>query len=38
LMNGRENQPRVNSMRTSVFTLRETSTLFLNYQITDILT
>jgi len=37
LMNGRENQLRVNSMRNSVSLLKEISTLFLNYQKTDTL-
>jgi hypothetical protein len=37
LMNGRENQERESSMRSSDFTLKDHSTLFLNYQTTDIL-
>jgi len=37
LMNGRENQLRDNSMRSSVSMLKEISTLFLNYQKTDTL-
>jgi hypothetical protein len=36
LMSMRRNQLRDNSTRSSVFMLREISTLFLNYQITDI--
>jgi len=38
LMNGRENPKRENSMKTLVFTSKETSMLFPNSQITDILT
>jgi len=38
LMNGRESQLRVNSMKTSVCMLKETSMLFLNCQTTDTLT
>lgn len=38
LMNGRENQQRVNWMKISVFMLRETSMLLLSYPLTDILT
>jgi hypothetical protein len=37
LMNGRVNQSRENSMKSSAFTLKETSTLCLNCQATDIL-
>jgi hypothetical protein len=38
LMNGRVSQERVNSTKSSDFTSKETSTLFLNCQIIDILT
>ena len=37
LINGKVNQPRVNSTKDSVFTLKETSTLFQPFQVADIL-